>query len=132
MVKAEDDIFNKRSTFKPALTSSIHIYQQLECIILVHWTSDGIASLTTFKVTRFSSSFNIPACESISTWTTLKIYRKVDIDRSYLWSCFFMLFLQLWHYLACKTFRHQHTPWLSQNQLNQKPLILIFILNIQC
>ena len=81
LVKAEDDIPCKRSTVKPTFTPSIHTNQQLECITLVQWTSAGTTRLTTFKVTRFSSSFSIPACESISTWATLKMFRKVNPGR---------------------------------------------------
>ena len=82
LVKAEDDIPCKRSTVKLTFTPSIHTNQQLECITLVQWTSARITRLTTFKVTRFSSSFSIPACESISTWATLKMFREVNPGRS--------------------------------------------------
>ena len=67
----------QRSTVKPTFTSSIHTNQQLECVTLVQWTSAVITRLTTFKVTRFSSSFSIPTCESISAWATLKMFRKL-------------------------------------------------------
>ena len=116
LVKAEDDIPCKRSTVKSTFTPSIHTNQQLECITLVQWTSARISRLTTFKVTRFSSSFSISACESISTWATLKMFRKVnpaEVAYKVVSSCFhhsFMLLLQLWHYPACKTTKQQHTP----------------------
>ena len=93
LVKAEDDIPCKRSTVKPTFTPSIHTNQQLECITLVQWTSARITRLTTFKVTRFSSSFSIPACESISTWATYIIQIFIYLYFLSNFSSFSLLFL---------------------------------------
>ena len=113
LVKDENNIPCKSSTVKPTFTPSIYANQQLECIALVH-NSVKITRFTTFEVTRFLSSFSIPASESVSTWATLKMFRKINPGRSCLWSCFFMF--TFWHYPACKATAHiKVIPKLTQS-----------------
>ena len=87
----EDNVPCKRSTIKSIFAPSIHTNQQLECITLVHWTSAGIARLTTFKITLFLSSFSIQTYESNIAWVTYITFRQVNHSRRCLWSHFFML-----------------------------------------
>ena len=91
LVKAENNVPCKRSTIKSIFAPSIHTNQQLECITLVHWTSAGIARLTTFKITLFLSSFSIQTYESNIAWVTYITFRQVHPSRRCLWSHFFML-----------------------------------------